>query len=173
MPKYLRHQVTLGALTVLGTAGASFALSVPADAWCVWLSGRIQSTFTTTDCTSPVGLCTTGTITGGGLLDGPTTFTASGVAPSAGLPGIEPQENLSYSGVLTINARQGTLVTHDLGVVDAATMTFTELERPASGTGIFTHVSNVFFISGSVVNNGTGFDGMLYGQLCAATPPPR
>ena len=55
---------------------------------------------------------------------------------------------------------------HDLGVLDAATTSFTELERPASGTGIFTHANNVFFISGAIVNNGTGFDGELSGELC-------
>ena len=68
--------------------------------------------------------------------------------------------------MLTINARLGTLVTHDLGVLDAADASFTELERPASGTGIFTQANNVFFISGALVNNGTGFDGELSGELC-------
>jgi hypothetical protein len=54
-------------------------------------------------------------------------------------------------------------------VLDAATASFTEMERPASGTGIFAHVSSVFFISGAIVNNGTGFDGELYGELCTSS----
>jgi hypothetical protein len=133
---------------------------------CQRVHGRIQSTFTSTNCTSPVGLCTEGKITNAGPLNSATTFLALDVAPSAGMPSVEPSANLSYSGVLTIVAREGTLVTHDLGVLDAATTSFTELERPASGTGIFTHASNAFFISGAIVNDGTGFDGELYGVLC-------
>jgi hypothetical protein len=82
------------------------------------------------------------------------------------MPAVEPSANLSYSGQLTINARRGVLTTHDLGVIDGVNSKFTELERPASGTGIFASASNVFFISGSLVNNGTGFDGEISGQLC-------
>jgi hypothetical protein len=85
------------------------------------------------------------------------------------MPAVEPAANLSYSGVLTITTRRGTLVTHDLGVLDATTASFTEMERPASGTGIFANVSSVFFISGAIVNNGMGFDGELYGELCTSS----
>jgi hypothetical protein len=154
-----------GTLLVIGMI---FASVVHAEQGCHRVHGRIQSTFTSTDCTSPVGLCTEGAITGAGPLDGATTFLALDFAPSAGMPTVEPSANLSYSGVLTIKARRGTLVTHDLGVLDAATASFTEIERPASGTGIFTTVSSVFFISGALVNNGTGFDGELSGELCTA-----
>jgi hypothetical protein len=46
-------------------------------------------------------------------------------------------------------------------------LSFTELERPAaSSTGIFSGASHVFFISGAIVNNGTGFDGQISGELC-------
>jgi len=30
-------------------------------------------------------------------------------------------------------------------------------------------VSSVFFISGATVNNGAGFDGELYGELCTGS----
>jgi hypothetical protein len=165
MPNYRRFRVVAATLSFAWIT-ASIPLGAEARTLCLPLSGRIQSSFTTTNCTSPIGLCTVGTITGSNLLDSATTFVALASAPSAGLSGVEPATNLSYSGVLTINARLGTLVTHDLGVTDAATETFTELERPASGTGIFANTSNVFFISGAIVNNGTGFDGNLYGTLC-------
>ena len=163
-PKTLGIAAVLSVVGSIGTTG--FTTSVQAEDGCHRVHGRVQSTFTTTNCTSPVGLCTTGKITGAGPLDSATTFLALDVAPSAGMPGVEPAANLSYSGVLTINARRGQLVTHDLGALDAATTSFTELERPASGTGIFAHASNVFFISGAVVDNGTGFDGELSGDLC-------
>ncbi|MGB6676073.1 MAG: hypothetical protein WBE44_05240 [Terriglobales bacterium] len=134
---------------------------------CRSVRGTINSVFTTQNCNSPVGLCTTGTISGARLLDGNTSFVAMGVAPSAGMPGIEPTANLSYSGQLTIVARQGTLVINDLGVLDAAHLAFTEMERPSSGTGVFANPgNNAFFISGAIVDNGQGFQGDLSGIAC-------
>ena len=112
-----------GAFLVLGQG---FATRSYAGEDCHRVHGHIHSTFTTTNCTSPIGLCTEGMITGAGFLDSATTFLALDAAPSAGMPAVEPSANLSYSGVLTINARKGTLVTHDLGVLDAATASFTE-----------------------------------------------
>lgn len=151
--------------------GAASALAAPGPSpvVCRPVHGTIHSLFTTQNCASPVGLCTTGTISDGGILDGATTFTALGVAPSAGIPGgVEPAANLSYSGQLTITASNGTLITHDLGVLDASHLAFTEIERPSSGEGIFANPGNsVFFISGSIVDNGNGFQGDLSGTVCA------
>lgn len=148
-------------------SGEAFKVSA-ADDRCRPVRGTIHSLFTTQNCTSPVGLCTTGAITGGGPLDGATSFTALDVAPSAGLPAVEPAANLSYSGQVTIVAKHGTLVTSDLGVLDAAHLAFTEMERPSSGTGVFANPgSNVFFIAGSIVDNGQGFQGKLSGIICA------
>jgi len=147
-------------------AGAIFKVS--ADDRCRPIRGTINSVYTKQNCTSPIGLCTVGTITGSGLLDGNTTFVALAAAPSAGMPAVEPPANLSYSGQLTIVARQGTLVTADLGVLDAAHLAFTEMERPISGTGVFANPGNsVFFISGAIVDNGQGFQGDLSGTVCA------
>ena len=146
-------------------SGSTFQVS--ANNSCRPVRGTINSVFTTQNCTSPVGLCTTGTITDGGLLDGTTSFVALADASSAGMPGVEPAANLSYSGQLTIVARRGTLVTNDLGVLDAAHLAFTEMERPSSGTGVFANPGNsVFFISGSIVDNGQGFQGDLSGIAC-------
>jgi hypothetical protein len=131
--------------------------------------GTIHSVFTTQNCTSPVGLCTVGTITGAGVLNGATTFVALGIAPSAGVPSVEPSANLSYSGQLTIVTANGTLVTRDLGVLDASHLAFTEVERAESGTGLFANPGTaVFFISGSIVNNGQGFQGTLSGSVCTS-----
>jgi hypothetical protein len=147
-------------------SGAPFKVS--ADNRCRPVRGTINSVFTTQNCTSPIGLCTVGTISGSGLLDGPTSFVALDAAPSAGMPPVEPAANLSYSGQLTIVARRGTLVTSDLGVLDAAHLAFTEMERPSSGTGVFANPGNtVFFISGAIVDNGQGFQGNLSGVVCA------
>jgi hypothetical protein len=166
-----RHRV-LPAFSYVGSflaIGMGLLTSAYAGEDCHRVHGHIHSIFTTANCTSPIGLCTEGMITGAGFLDSATTFLALDAAPSAGMPAVESSANLSYSGVLTITARKGTLITHDLGVLDAATASFTEIERPASGTGIFANASSVFFISGALVDNGTGFDGELYGELCTAS----
>jgi len=158
-------------LALGGVAGVTAAMmlgATPPPVTCRPVHGTIHSVFTTQNCTSPVGLCTTGTIADAGLLDGSTTFAALAVAPSAGLSGVEPQANLSYSGQLTIVASHGTLMTNDLGVLDANHLAFTEIERPATGTGVFANPgSSVFFISGSIVDNGQGFQGDLTGTVCA------
>ena len=147
---------------------ASAAVQLTFNARCRPIQGTIHSVFVSQNCTSPVGLCTAGTITGAGPLDGATAFLALSVAPSAGLAGIEPPANLSYSGELTVTASGGTLITRDLGVLDAAHLAFTEMERPESGTGVFANPgSSVFFISGSIVDNGNGFQGNLSGSICA------
>lgn len=135
--------------------------------FCLPVWGTINSLFTTQNCNSPIGLCTVGTITGSDLLDGSTSFVALGAAPSAGMPGVEPAANLSYFGQLTIVGPLGTLVIDDLGVLDAAHLAFTEMERPSSGTGVFSNPgTNAFFISGSIVDNGQGFQGNLSGTVC-------
>jgi hypothetical protein len=153
---------------VLPMKQSGTAFKVSANDRCRHVRGTINSVFFTQNCTSPIGLCTAGTITGAGPLDGTTSFIALDAAPSAGLPAVEASANLSYSGQLTIVARRGTLVTSDLGVLDAAHLAFTEMERPTSGTGVFANPgTNAFFISGSIVDNGQGFQGNLSGIVCA------
>src|SRR6516165_12304510 len=95
---------------VAGITAAMMLAGTPPPVTCRPVHGTIHSVFTTQNCTNPVGLCTVGTITDAGILDGSTTFTALAVAQSAGLQG-EPQVNLSYSGQLTIVASNGTLGT--------------------------------------------------------------
>jgi hypothetical protein len=110
----------IGMVSIMALAAFGIGVrSVHADGSCNPVHGTINSVFSSQNCTSPVGLCTVGTITGAGALDGTTTFTALGVAPSAGLPTVELAANLSYSGQLTIVTADGTLVTRDLGVLDA------------------------------------------------------
>ena len=165
---YVARIRSLVMATLMLIAVGAVTHKVHADMSCAPVHGTIHSVFFTHNCTSPVGLCTVGAITGSGLLDGNTSFLALNAAPSAGMQNTEPPQNLSYSGQLTIVTTNGTLVTRDLGVLDAFHLAFTELERPTSGTGVFANVaSNDFFISGSVVDNGTGFQGTLSGVVCA------
>jgi hypothetical protein len=164
--KFVQIASALGG--VGGVAVTAMLAATQAPVTCRPVHGAIHSVFTTENCSSPVGLCTSGTITDAGVLNGSTTFTALAVAPSAGL-GNEIAANLSYSGQLTIVTSNGTLLTNDLGVLDAGHLAFTEMERPASGTGIFSNPgSSVFFISGSIVDNRQGFQGDLTGTVCVS-----
>jgi len=88
--------VALGlSAVVLPMKQSGTAFKVSANDRCRRVRGTINSLFFTDNCTSPIGLCTAGTITGSGLLDGPTSFIALDAAPSAGLPAVEASANLS------------------------------------------------------------------------------
>lgn len=155
----------LSAIVALGASSVS--RPVHAKDRCRPVHGSTKSLFVTENCASPVGLCTSGTITGGGPLDGAFVFFAFDAAPSAGMPSLEPSGNISFSGNVSFTSKRGTLVTHDLGVLDSVNGFFTEVERPVSGTKAFANPSHDFFISGAVNAAGNGFDSEISGTLCS------
>jgi hypothetical protein len=164
----LLKSASFAALAVVaGVAGVTATPRIlHAEDGCLPVHGRYHADVTTTGCTSPIGLCATGTITRGGFLDSASVFVALDVASSAGIPTEEPAANASYSGTLTIDAHDGTLQLRDLGVIDSIHSSFTELERPISGTGLFAHATHDFFISGALSDNQTVFDGEISGEIC-------
>ena len=133
---------------------------------CLPVHTRIEASFVAEGCSSPVGLCTAGTITEGGLLNGGTRFTALAAAPAAGMYGVEADSTLSYNGELIVTTRHGVLEISDVGVFDQAAGKFTELDRVIAGTGMFENASGVLFISGDSYADGSGFDGRISGELC-------
>ncbi len=159
----------LATLGVGGTANATHS-----DQICFPLLGRIRVAITSDACTSPVGLCTTGTFRSG-FVTGTTRFSATGLGgqpvgeASIVTPPAVPDTTWSYSGVLTIVTRIGTIVFNDVGVLDTVAGTFTELNSPVSGTGNFEGVTGRVFMSGTVTGGGTGFDGAVTGELCLPT----
>src|SRR3954470_9234575 len=72
-------------------------------------SATLRASVVATNCASPVGLCTAGEVHGDPVLTGATAFVADGLAPAAGMPGVERATTLSYSGLLTITTCEGTL----------------------------------------------------------------
>jgi hypothetical protein len=151
---------------VAAASGVGVSETVHADGRCKPVHGRAHTEFVTENCTSPVGLCTVGHVYGAGPLDGATTFMALDIAPSAGMPSLEPAANFSYSAQFNLTTRHGTLVSRNLGVLDASHEAFTEMGRVASGTGRFANPSGVLFFSGSIVDNGNAFDAEITGELC-------
>jgi hypothetical protein len=126
-------------------------------------NGGIQASLVTEGCTSPVGLCTAGVFTGDGLLKGTTSFVADAVAPSAGMPGVEAPTTLSYTGLLTITTRRGTLTLRDTGIFDTAAGLFSSRDVIVGGTGLFTGVTGHLFFTGTGTSS---LDSQATGEIC-------
>jgi hypothetical protein len=152
----------LGGLSMVGATVGRAEAHQP----CKKVHGHITTQITAENCDSPVLLCTTGTVTGGGMLHGATAFTTLGLAPGAGLSPVVPATTLSYTGNLTLTTRRGALALTDVGLLEQGTLRFTELDSVVSGTGDFAGNSGHWFISGFVTGGGTGFDGEIEGDLC-------
>jgi hypothetical protein len=157
---------TMGAI-LLGSS--SFAIpSATAHSRCHKLDddAGIQGALAPDGCTSPVGLCTAGVFVGDHLLRGTTALTADGIAPAAGMPLVEAASTLSYSGLLTITTRRGTLTTRDTGIFDTAgTGLFASRDVIVAGTGIFEGATGYIFYTGTGV---TKFDARASGVICLA-----
>jgi hypothetical protein len=126
----------------------------------------IQGALAPDGCTSPVGLCTAGVFVGDPLLRGTTSLTADGIAVAAGMPAVEAATTLSYSGLLTITTRRGTLTTRDTGIFDTAgTGLFASRDVIVGGTGIFEGATGHIFYTGTGV---TKFDAHASGEICLA-----
>jgi hypothetical protein len=166
--KYLPKSVPIAALLVVATGVCTVgaARNVNAHERCRPVRAHVHTTLTAVNCASPVNICTTGVIDGGPF-HGATSFFTFNAAPSAGMPGTEAPENLSYSGTFSVTQADGTFESADLGVLDQhSAELFTEMVRPLSGTGRFSHPSGQMFISGAIVENNTAFDGFLTGEIC-------
>ena len=119
-------------------------------------------------CDSPVALCTTGVISGGGILRGTTRFTALALGPAAG----EPPTTLSYSGELVVTTKHGSITFSDAGIFDTdpSVSAFSELDRVVAGlgSGRFLGASGLLFIAGTASAGGAAFEGDIRGEVCIA-----
>ena len=71
-------------------------------------------------CTSPIGLCFEGVVTGDGLIHGRTEAVVLGLSPSVGLPGIALETTLGFVGDRLIETTHGDLTLRFTGVFDTA-----------------------------------------------------
>ena len=138
------------------------------DNACFRVRGKITTTLVPPDgpCDSPIGICTEGIITKGGILNGTTYYVTGRSAPGAGIDDFDPNTVLSYAGELTITTKHGTLSTNDLGVVDYIEGVFSEFDIITGGTGIFTGATGTLYIFGETTAD--GFKGKIKGNLCLA-----
>src|SRR5260370_19418451 len=118
--RFMKKTVLISAMSVLllGSPSQFPIQSATAHSRCHQLDddAGIQGAIAPDGCTSPVGLCTAGVFKGDGLLRGTTSLTADGLVPAAGMPLVEAATTLSYTALLTITTRHGTLTTRDTGI---------------------------------------------------------
>lgn len=127
---------------------------------CFKVNGTLTSTITQGPCESPVGVCTTGEFKGDGRLNGRTRFVADAMQPAA--PTDEPT-TLSYSGLLTIHTRAGTLTTRDTGILDTVNGLVAARDIVVGGTGIFEGATGYILFQGTGTST---FVNEASGEIC-------
>ncbi len=135
---------------------------------CKQVRAKEHAVRATEGCTSPVGFCVEGVITGGGWINGKTKATILGLAPSVGLPGIEPETTLSVVGDRTMVTSHGTLTLRFTAVFDTVRGEFSELLRVTDGTGRFLGATGTLYLTGRLKADGISFEGDFTGVICLA-----
>lgn len=106
---------------------------------------------------------TSGTITGGGKLNGTTRATFS----SALIP--TPEEGtFSYIDNFSVTTQEGILATSNVAIYDTGRGLFSEIARiePSASTGDFAGATGVLFINGQTTDDGATFQAGIKGEIC-------
>ena len=160
----LRVLLSLSALAALAPISPGRA-----DISCRNFEATVLLHTTKEGCTSPVGLCTKGTVESSdpSLAGATWFFTALGTAEGAGLPASLPASMLSYAGsVVVTTPRDGTLTTSNAGVFDTAAGAFSQLDRITSGTGKLTDATDRLIFTTATGGGDAGFKSHVRGELC-------
>lgn len=148
------------------------------DAWCWDVKGSLQASFTAEGCTSVLDMCTQGTLSTSGFLQGATYYTADGAGgglvgePSIVWPAVEAASTWAYAGELVVTSSLGTVTFHDVGLLDTANGGVTEIDRAVDGSGLYQGVSGTLFMFGFTYPDGSGFEVDVEGRLCLPTTAP-
>jgi hypothetical protein len=148
-------------------SAASFSTVAEAKDRCLPIKARLQSTFGACpkDFDSPVGLCSTGKLTGW-FGTATTRFRVLNASYSADLRRPERAKTLSYTGDLEITDEHGTILLKEVGLSDTANKIFNELSRVSSAEGRYVGMVGRLFISGTVSKNGRTLNADVKGKLC-------
>jgi len=129
---------------------------------CIPVKGRLVTSWTTESCSSPLGLCTVGSVQGGPLHGAKAFFTVTAIGPT---PEDPAQENsLAYSGPLVLETRRATLTVETMGLFDKSNALTTSQSRALTGGGSLQNGSGFLYTLG--VATATGFDSRLQGKVC-------
>ncbi len=137
-------------------ATVSFLIVPMANAVCEPTLGPITSTLVGAGCTSPVGICTTGTISAGPLT-GTTFFSATSLEVRG--------QVLFFCGVFTVFTATGVASYDTCGTLNQTTGKFEETFTLTSGAGSFTDATSRLVSTGS--STPTGFEGNFEGVVCS------
>jgi hypothetical protein len=164
MRSTLRVLLTLPAVAVVTDVSAGWAAVNCRD-----FEATILLHETKEGCTSPVDLCTKGTVESSDpSLAGATWFFSSlATAKAAGLPASLPASMLSYAGsVVVTTPRDGTFTTSNAGVFDTAAGAFSQLDRVTGGTGKFAGAEGSHIFITGTGGGEAGFQSHVRGELC-------
>jgi hypothetical protein len=156
----MKKTALLGILVLTAGAAGTIATSRKASAsdHCRKIRATIIDTVTSEDCSSPVGVCTVGTVTGSGLR-GSFQATAESVIPGA-TPG-----TLSIDAFDTITTPRGTLTLRFSGLIDPVNGVVTFVGQSPVGTGRFEGVTGRLYANGAITPSGA-FRSAVSGELC-------
>src|SRR4051812_7178751 len=157
-----KSSIGRSAVLAAGLLVSGFALNAARADECAKVHGTLSSTFYAQDCTSPVGVCTGGSIVHGGLLNGSDNFVATSLTPTD-VPG-----TFNYTGVLDVTTKHGTVTLAVSGTINWATGAFTENDQISGGTGLFSGATGMVTATGGLKQDGSGFISQLGGSLCVA-----
>ncbi len=148
-------------LTSTAASVVAAALWLASPAWaehlCSEIEGPIVTTYSFAGCSSPVGICTTGTV------QLPHETATTGFTALSVTQGPTP-DVMFYTGLLTITTRAGVLTLRDSGVLNTTNGTFFEVDEIVSGTKRYRNVTGA--LSSQGVATGTGFSGTIGGAIC-------
>lgn len=159
------HRHSIGIMAFAVCIFTFTAVAAAADE-CKRVHAQIISTPIFGCLTSPIGLCTSGTIEGNHGLRGSTFFTADSAAPGPATAH-NAAATISYSGVLEITTAHGVLVTRDTGIFDQASGIFSSYDVVDSddSTGRYAGATGTLFIGGTTVN-GQFVTTVITGEIC-------
>lgn len=119
---------------------------------------------------NPTALSTEGTLKGAGQLNGSTAFQADDFTESAGLnPDKVPSDTISYTGLIELTTKKGTLVLRDVGIFDTdipgGDGEFTSRARVLKGTDGFEDAEGLLFFFGDTQQD-SSFTAEVNGTVC-------
>jgi hypothetical protein len=146
-------------LTVLVSSGDAVA------AGCKKVNGKFTlAAVSGAACTSPVGVCATGTFSG--VLVGTSTFTGSSLVPTVDTPATSV---VLLTGDTAIQTRDGTLQSKDAIVLrTTGAGDFAEVDTVVAGTGALAGTTGVLRAQGTFTQEAGG-EGEYVGELCTAS----
>ena len=133
-----------------------------ADPQCKPVIAVERDALVTEGCTSPIGFCAAGIVSGNHGLRGTTSYSAAAFDP---IPS-DTLGRLVVPGILTYTTDDGSLTINDVSVFDVSRGTFAGAGRITGGTGRYAGATGDIFTFGRVQPDGVSFANDVTGQIC-------